>query len=463
MIVLYRFDNGLEKNLDFTDWKFNSTAKSAIILLLAGTISGASSDLLAVGVDGAIRFQNNRMFGTEIGDIEGNHYYSGFDLNYHDRRNRSLKKTFEFSSRITDADEFIYSISEANIEKNFKLSNGNHHSVFAGRKVLRWNDLDQIWGLGVLNNRQNFTFYDPGQEGLAGLGYSLKAANGFKVSLFASYVYIPELNPGLEVEDGKAIGKSPWANVPPATYEVVDGELVDMRYTIQMPGMSETVFRYTGGFKFGFETDYWDINAFYMRKPENQPRIIAYANMYTPLTSPTGEKYIEADIIPEFMYENIVGGDAALNIADYQLTVSGLMIIPDQLQFSNDPTFETKRFRKTYGGVGITKANSSISLGAHYLRLLSIEGDPNDDKQKFINALNLNLNALLYKRFSIGFDYKYDFSSLDQVIQNELAFRIEKNITISAGYKLIAAPNDKSFWAGFRDRDMAYTNLTYFY
>lgn len=417
-----------------------------------------SSSVFAVGIDGEVRFQNNRMFGSNIGDVEGNRYYSGVDFNYHDRKNKSFRKDLEFASRLTDSDEFIYSVREAKLSKDFGYSS----TVNVGRIVLDWSEIDVIWGYGSINNRQNFTFYEPGQEGLIGVGYSFEN-DGFKFTAFGSYIYVPELNPGIAIEDGKAVGKSPWASVPPST-QAVEGKEIDVYYSLNMPEYTEVMYRHTLGLNLEYQSTNAELKAFAIRKPENTPRIVARGNLISSHLSATGKTHIEAVITPEFVHENIVGGTIAAKYDDYKFYVSSLNIYPDQLIIEDNPTFVDERTDRNYVGVGIVKANSSVHLGANYVQLINpVEKDKSEDSSKFMRALDFNLSALLYKRFRLGFDFKYDLEARDQIIQHETSFRIEKNITLAAGFKLIAAPDDASFWAEFRNRDMAYTSLSYFY
>jgi hypothetical protein len=59
--------------------------------------------------------------------------------------------------------------------------------------------MDITWGFGKLNNRKNFDGFDPGQEGLVGLSFERKSANGMRYRFYGSPMYIPEMNPSTDI------------------------------------------------------------------------------------------------------------------------------------------------------------------------------------------------------------------------------------------------------------------------
>jgi hypothetical protein len=107
-----------------------------------------------------------------------------------------------------------------------------------GRKILPWSGVDSLWGLGKFNNRKNFDYFDPGQEGLVGIEYENRSSNGFFWKAFGSPVYVPEMNPSLDINKSKKTitSRNPWANPPAASTQISDGgPFVPVNYIVEYP------------------------------------------------------------------------------------------------------------------------------------------------------------------------------------------------------------------------------------
>lgn len=132
---------------------------------------------------GDVSFTDNSLV-KDIGNTIGNRYFGDFNLRFSSRVEGEMNKTFSLKSRINDQEQLMFSIPEANIEYIF-----GHSKLAFGRKILSWNMLDANWGMGKLNNRVNFTGFDPKQEGLTGLLFDhYNKKSGFKMSLFGSII-----------------------------------------------------------------------------------------------------------------------------------------------------------------------------------------------------------------------------------------------------------------------------------
>ena len=68
----------------------------------------------------------------------------------------------------------------------------------------------------------NFDYFDPQEEGLVGGFYDKKFSNGFKIGVFASLFYVPEMNPGYEIDadNGTIECKNPWCTAPSASTDI---------------------------------------------------------------------------------------------------------------------------------------------------------------------------------------------------------------------------------------------------
>jgi hypothetical protein len=421
-----------------------------------GDLSGLGMDKKP-GFNGNVEFQNNRLVGTSVGQEEGNKYFSGISLSYHDEPKDGFRKDFDFAARYTDAYSLLYSVQEANVSYTIDSGAGKHQGKL-GRMTLDWSDFDTRWGLGMINNRQNFTLYETGLEGLAGLSYTYKRGN-FRLNGFASMLNIPELNPGMEVEDGKIISKSPWVNNPPASIKF-NGQDVDMYYYLEMPEMQDIVFRYSVGLEARYESKSALVNAFALRKTEPTPRVTGEGALNP------DKGIVEAEIRPEFVHQTIVGGQVAYKWRDYKFALNSINDIPDNLPplvEGDNITIYDERSPRYFVGAGFDKTNDETSLGANYFQLLNPEEKLEYEtvKQRFVRAINVYYSSVFFDKFNFKFDYKYDLDTKDELVQGETSFRIGSSAELALGLAWIAAPSEDSFWSPFRTNDIAYSSLRY--
>src|SRR5690606_2153871 len=102
------------------------------------------------------------------------------------------------------------SLSEA-----FVTTGDGTNTYTVGRKVLNWNPTEVFWGLNHLNARRSFTLLDLEREGIIGFHWDRKMGD-LELNFVLSYLYIPQLNPGLEVKNGAITSKSEWVRRPPS-------------------------------------------------------------------------------------------------------------------------------------------------------------------------------------------------------------------------------------------------------
>lgn len=406
-------------------------------------------------VKGKVSHQNN-MLGGSIGDRKGNRHFTQFDFSYLKNRPEGTSHRAVTAARYTDAGEFLFSFPEANITNVFK-----HIKLHVGRFILPWSPMDKVWGLGYLNNRQNFTFYEPGQEGLTGVGATFDHNSGFYASTFASAIYIPELNPSSTVKDGKITSKNIWTT-PPPTSAIINGVNTPISYFLEKPDLSKILFRGSYGQQLGFQNDLFDWNAFYMFKPENNIRPAGDARL-----TPNGQ--IIANIKAKLYYHELYGTTATLKYKGYKGYLSVFRIDPQNSPV-NDPLLveyvkiETELERRDYGGFGVSKEGESYKAGGNWIALLSSPKASQDllgNKSRFREALNFFLTINITEKLKNTFDVKLDFLKGDKIFMEDLSYDFGKGWMGSVGFNLIDAPADNSFWAAFRNNDAVYGSASY--
>ena len=119
----------------------------------------------------------------DVGDVPGNRYNADLSFTYYKDREYELERKFDFAALVNDQSLTMWSLQEAYVAKNgvfrsYDRVDKTGDVVKIGRQNLAWSNIDQSWGLGKINNRKNFDGFMPGQEGLVGIAYENKSANG---------------------------------------------------------------------------------------------------------------------------------------------------------------------------------------------------------------------------------------------------------------------------------------------
>lgn len=151
-----------------------------IALMLTSTTLWAKQDF--TGSVGAISNQ----VADGVGDVNGNRYNMDLSFDYHRQRPNEVERRFTFNALVNDQSSAMYSVNEAYVTNRWGRS-----ELQVGRFQLDWSDVDSHWGFGKVNNRQNFTGFDPGQEGLVGVVFKRNYANGFRFHSFVTPLFVP--------------------------------------------------------------------------------------------------------------------------------------------------------------------------------------------------------------------------------------------------------------------------------
>lgn len=278
------------------------------------TLKKSGDDGVVNGYIGGLTNQAN----SNVGDVPGNKYNGSMEVDYFDKAALPYDKEgrFTFAGQYNDEGLAQYSLQEAYIQ--VPLSEKN--SIKGGREILPWSIVDSTWGFGKLNNRRNFDYFSPGQEGLVGLQLERKSANGMRYRAFYSPVYVPEMNPPLDIDknDKSVTSRSPWGN-PPAETADVTGTIMPIKYDVDYPGISEVVYRHSIGLNVGYESKHWVMDNFIMRKPENQ--ISAKVNVKVN----TIDQVVEANVRPQFYYHDVFGSSLKWRNRDVEMYLSGIV------------------------------------------------------------------------------------------------------------------------------------------
>lgn len=400
---------------------------------------------------------------SSVGDVPGNRYNGSMEFDYHDKKVNDFDKEsrFTFAAQHNDQSLTQYSLQEAFVV----LPASEKNSFKIGRQILPWSAVDAHWGFGKLNNRRNFDFFEPGQEGLIGLQFERKSANGMRYRAFYSSIYAPETNPGLDINKGdKSItSRSPWGN-PPASTTDYNGTQVPVLYTVDYPSLSEVVYRHSVGANIGFSSKHWEMDNFIMRKPENQ------ISTKVDFKFNSIDNQIEVNVRPQFYYHDVYGSTLKWRNKDVEIYASGIAIRPNTFPDGDEEAYryteiKTEKRREDFVGAGISKTNDLYGIGFNYVARLSPYDRQKEElaeDPRWNQAVNVATYYALTRKFLVFADVKYDMLTTDRLIKLKAAFNATKNFQLLAGMNSIGSPtNGKSYWSTFTNNDSVYGALRY--
>lgn len=446
--------------------KSKSFKLGGIVLLAYSCLSNAAAN----SFNGHIGARSNQV-NQNVGNDPGNRFNADLYLDYYNSNSThhstgldSIDGRFTFAGAINDQSLTMYSLREAYISfrpfRNFEMN--------AGRQVLNWSEIDATWGFGKLNNRKNFDYFEPGQEGLIGLNSTLRGTNGFRVMLFASALYVPELNPALDINKSKKTitSRHAWADAPATRAEISTGNWKKIEYDVDYPKTKDVIFRSTAGFNIGVENKHWVFDNFFIRKPENQ-----MSQKVSVSLDPINDVII-ARVKPQFYYHDVYGSTLKYRNADVEVYASGIAISPNTLPdgdrtATQQTEIKTAKMKEDYMGGGISKMNDVYGAGFNYVARLSPYNRQKENltlDPRWNQAVNVSLYRNFGEKLKFSTDFKYDMLTTDRLVMFKASYLATRVLLLSLGVNMIGTPSDgKSYWSPYTNNDSMYGGLRYIF
>lgn len=414
-------------------------------------------------IDGHIGGTSNQ-FSEQVGNVPGNRYNFDLDFDYSKnvdtRDTNKIERRFHISALNNDRGLTMYSLQEAYIGGN--ITSRDH--IRFGRQVLSWSKADAAWGFGKINNRVNFDYFTPGQEGLIGLLYERRPESGFRLRAFASPLYVPELNPSLDIDKkNKSISaRHPWADTPASSAEV-EGVMMQVQYEVDYPEISEVIYRYTAGLNLGWESEHWVFDNFFIRKPENTLTADVQINV------DFSQSIVGAQIDPRFYYHDVYGSTLKYRNRDLEMYISGIAVRPNEFPDVDERVryteIKNQKRREDYVGGGISRSNDLYTIAFNYIARLSPFDRKKDDlalDPRWNQAVNFTAIRNFGRRYSVAADLKFDMLTTDRLFMLRGSYNVSKQLVMNIGVNMIGTPGDgKSFWSPYTNNDAIYGGLRY--
>jgi hypothetical protein len=345
----------------------------------------------------------------------------------------------------------------------------NHRLKF-GRMILPWSKTDALWGFGKLNNRRNFNYFTPGQEGLIGVDYTYRHSGerGLVMQIFGSPVFVPESNPSLDINKKKrtVTSRSPWADPPSREADTGATGTKKIDYIVNYPSISKVINRYSVGAYIGWEDNHFLIDTFYMRKPENQ-----LSTKVNVALDPAND-VIKAYVTPQFYYHDVYGSNLKYKNKDLEMYVSAIAIRPNTFpdgdsQATRLTEIKTEKRREDYVGMGISKINDEYGMGLNYVVRLSPFDRVRDSlatDPRWNQAVDIYLKRSFGQSFSMMSDLKYDMLTTDRLFMLRADYMASQDVQLNLGVNMIGTPTSgKSFWSPYTNNDAVYAGMRYIY
>jgi len=408
---------------------------------------------------GEMSYWSNQ-FNQDVATVDGNKFNIDGNFQFHRKRPGDLERKVTFLAQHNDAGATQFSLQEAFLRNHFGRS-----EITIGRHEIAWSPVDMHWGFGFINNRVNFDFYDVGQEGLTGLSFNRDYRNGVKLHLFGSILYVPELNPALDIdsEKGTITSRSAWAK-PPASSTRINNEDIPIKYKVDMPQLSEIVLRPSAGASLSYQTEHFKYEVFYLKKPENKITIgaeVLYVNQ---------QESVFVNAKPQVYYHNVLGANVVYTNGKTQMYAASLSNIPDTYPDGNQVVtdytkLETEKIREDYIALGFNRGSDKFNYSINYIARVS-EYDKVDDilaqNPRWSQALNLRISTILNRFLSASADLKFDTITKDRIFMFQADYNFNRNMRLSAGLRVIGAEDgEKTYWSDYVANDALFSKLTY--
>lgn len=383
--------------------------------------------------------------------------------------------TLDFDARYYIREQaFNYSLSEG-----YWSYKDERNLLTIGRRILDWNPGEAFWGLNSFSARQGFTLLDQEREGLLGVAFKRQMGD-LSVEFFASYLTIPQLNPGVSIEDGEVKSRSEWVKLPPrrTRFQGVDLKVI---YKLNDPDiLKDIVLKKSLGANLEFKWDEGKVAVFGIYKPENSIRANAFVEEIDAILDTvtiTAEPIINHHVVLgahieqkafDFLWRlaiDYTDPNAKLG-KDFESFDPVQLRDEDRVFESDDLVIEPSYDRESYLRASVERKWGEHSFALHAIQLLSkdIRGDDFfSDAEKWRSAFGFFYQAMLRENLRVMFDLKYDVKRKDNILRTELGWRFHQRMKLIVGAELLKAPSVNSYWSAYRANDTIYSQLTFYF
>lgn len=428
--------------------------------IIIGTLFLWSSNVFCSGMLTMARFQRiNNPINENVSDN-----FIQFDFD-EEREGGRWDLSYEGSLRhYTENQGLMFSISEAYLSKN----NGRTEYTL-GRKVIDWNANDKFWSMGEISPLKSFNLLRTKREGLLGFHFNRKTHHS-ELTLFGSLLNVPQINPGIKVNEGNITGANEWSYPPPSFIRFRNND-IPVYYEIYYPNISEILIQESFAFKFDYKIKKENKLSIYGGyKPEPVLRTIA-TGYYDQLN----EERVNIQAKPFVNHQTFYGLSYNFNFKERRdetsLTIAFDGVLPERGTDRIFDDFDSLKVqpvyeRVSYGTISIRKKSDLFSGGLNYIHLIEGGGqNPNvfAKKVRWKRAIGLNLDWLITGKTFFRADYKFDIKDKSMTFLSSVGYQLSRKLIIGAEFQVLNVPDNTSFWAPFRSNDSLLMKMSYMF
>jgi hypothetical protein len=326
----------------------------------------------------------------------------------------------------------LFEAPEAYIGTSARLSEAIQLRL--GRQLHSWNQLDDLWKLGIWQPRFRYDPLNPVSVGLLGAHVDVKLP-AFRMTVFASPFFVPDRGVPMDISGGAITSPLPFF-VPPARTIPIEGVSTPLHYTLNMPPIEQILLNpsFSSQVRIGEQQGVWGAAA-YAYKPMNQI-LMAYNYALNVATNPN---IAEATLFPRLMYHHVVSVEGGYESSAFGFRFSALGEAP--LRDETPTQWVTQEVAPSlalspsvYYRFGANPQPTSPTLMLSYLRQwggnLPDRNAPAgtglsnfENRYLFQNAVLGNLRMPLPLGLGVSTQLLYDIGHDGMISMNELSFR----------------------------------------
>jgi hypothetical protein len=185
-------------------------------------------------------------------------------------------------------------------ELSHNFSN-DKYDMWVGRHLEEWSEADSFWRLGYWQPRFNWDELRPDENGFTGVFVAPTIIKPLRLMVFATPLFVPELNQDYSEQNGRVVSNNPWFKTPPPIVDLFNSP-TPVNLSVNAPSISDVVFEPSFAVRgeIRAENKSW-ARISYAYKPMNTP-LMAYSYAVQESNSTSTMEVVAQ---PQFIYHHI--------------------------------------------------------------------------------------------------------------------------------------------------------------
>ena len=356
------------------------------------------------------------------------------------------------------------------------------HSFGFGRQYTKPSGADATFNLGLIHPyfTQDYLQYTP--QGLTGFEYEV-AQDQYSFLMGYYPIYLPNQEPLVKIEQGKALPQNRWSRRPPAQF-VFNNQTKDINYSVNSYDMQKIVnnpsFRLASSYKFA-TTNPSQVQLGYKYGP--LPQLVIDRQTYADLDA-TGN----VNFLPAVNYSNTFQFDYTLGLNQWGVQLSALYDRPEQLNANQGRSLQklspmdVQSIKVAYQLRSQDELSQSVYVAYALINGGSITDLNNDGseniftftkyRQQYFKPFKVGVELSYYAFFTrpqtSQFEWIYDQVQKGSVLSFQQRFEIIKALNLKLGMDVLGVEtgvqqNDDHFINKYKSNDRFYSGLNYAY